>query len=191
MKNKLLWTALFFTAIVAVGGVLAGQDRPGAVVGQRTPTDPETSRIVRGFLIAPVPLKLHGRNRALVGLGSYIVNAQAGCNDCHTVPPFAPGHDPYLGEPKQINAEHYLAGGREFGPDIVSDNITPDEDGKPAGLTFQEFRTLIRTGHDPDEPDEILQVMPWPIFREMKDHDLEAIYEYLRSIPHIDSDEEE
>jgi hypothetical protein len=183
MKRKFLWIALFFAGIAAAGGVVAGQqDQPE---GQRTPTDPETSRIVRGYLIAPVPLKLRGRNRALVGLGSYIVNAQAGCNDCHTNPPFAPGGDPFLGEPKQINAERYLAGGREFGP-IVSANITPDEDGKPAGLTFQQFRTLIRTGHDPDNPDEILQVMPWPIFREMKDHDLQAIYEYLRSIPHID-----
>jgi len=188
MKRRLVWTGLFFAVIVAVGGVLVGQDQPG-LVGQRTPTDPETSRIVRGFLIAPVPLKLHGRNRALVGLGSYIVNAQAGCNDCHTVPPYAPGHDPYLGEPKQINAERYLAGGRDFGI-AVSDNITPDEDGKPAGLTFQEFRTLIRTGHEPGG-DELLQVMPWPIFKEMKDHDLEAIYEYLRSIPHIEGGEEE
>lgn len=124
------------------------------------------------------------------GLGSYIVNAQAGCNDCHTFPSYAPGGDPYLGEPKQINVDRYLAGGRDFGI-AVSANIIPDEDGKPAGLTFQEFRKLIRTGHDPEEPDEILQVMPWPIFREMKDHDLQAIYEYLRSIPHIEGGEEE
>ncbi|HXU28996.1 MAG TPA: cytochrome C [Thermoanaerobaculia bacterium] len=189
MKHKLLWTALFFFVIVAVGGVVAGQQGQPGAVGQRAPADPETQRIVRGFLIAPVPLNLRGKDRALVGLGSYIVNAQAGCNDCHTNPSYAPGHDPYLGEPKQINVERYLAGGREFGP-VVSDNITPDEDGKPAGLTFQEFRTLIRTGHEPGE-DEILQVMPWPIFKEMKDHDLQAIYEYLRSIPHIDGGDEE
>jgi hypothetical protein len=189
MKHKLLWTALFFAAIVAVGGVVVGQDQPGTV-GQRTPTDPETSRIVRGFLIAPVPLNLRGRNRALVGLGSYIVNAQAGCSDCHTFPAYAPGGNPFLGEPKRINAERYLAGGRDFGGGIVSANITPDEDGKPAGLTFQEYRNLIRTGHDPDEPGELLQVMPWPTFREMKDHDIEAIYEYLRSIPHIETEEE-
>ena len=153
----------------------------------RTGDDFERERIAKGFKIAPVPLKIrHRGDRDLVGLGSYIVNAQAGCNDCHTEPPFAPGGDPYLGEPKQFNVDRYLAGGRVFGPGIVSANITPDEDGLPAGLTFEEFRTLIRTGHDPDEPDEILQVMPWPIFQSMSDHDLRAVYLYLSSIPHID-----
>ena len=41
-----------------------------------------------GFAIAPVPLDLRHRNRALVGLGSYIVNAPGGCNGCHTNPLF-------------------------------------------------------------------------------------------------------
>jgi hypothetical protein len=153
--------------------------------GQRPSQDPEAARIIRGFQIAPVHLNLRGKDRNMVGLGSYIVNAQGGCNDCHTNPPWAPGGDPYQGEPKKINANRYLAGGTSFGP-VISANITPDEHGLPHGLTFQEFRTLLRTGHDPDEPDEILQVMPWPIFGEMNDHDLKAVYEYLRSIPHID-----
>ena len=151
--------------------------------------DSEESRIAKGFQIAPVHLDLKGRNRALVGLGSYIVNAQAACNDCHTNPPYAPGGNPYEGEPKQINVDRYLAGGTVFPSDegpVTSANITPDEDGLPAGLTFQEYKQLIRTGHDPDEPGEILQVMPWPIFREMNDRDIHAIYEYLSSIPHID-----
>ena len=94
-------------------------------------------------------------------------------------PPLTPS------ETKQINAEHYLAGGVSFGP-FTSDNITPDADGKPAGLSLGEFKTLLRTGHDPDDPDEILQVMPWPVFGDMTDRDLNAIYEYLRSIPHAE-----
>ena len=94
----------------------------------------EKARIARGFQIAPVKLKLKGRNRDLVGLGSYIVNAQGGCNDCHTNPPYAEGGDPFQGEPEQINTAGYLAGGTAFGP-FVSANITPDEDGLPAGLT--------------------------------------------------------
>ena len=77
-----------------------------------------------------------------------------------------------------------MAGGNQFGP-FVSANITPDENGLPAGLTFAEYRELIRTGHDPEEPDEILQVMPWPVFQDMNDRDIRAIYEYLRSIPSI------
>ena len=59
----------------------------------------ELRRIVRGFQIAPVPLNLQGKDLALVGLGSYIVNAQGGCNDCHTNPPFADGGDPHQASP--------------------------------------------------------------------------------------------
>ena len=121
-----------------------------------------------------------------MGLGSYIVNAQAACNDCHTCPSYAPGHNPFEGGDGAINAANYLAGGVPFGPTIVSANITPDENGKPAGLDFDEYLELIRTGHDPDDPDEILQVMPWPIFRNMTDHDILAIYTYLTSIPHAE-----
>ncbi|HXG94571.1 MAG TPA: cytochrome C [Blastocatellia bacterium] len=144
----------------------------------------EAKRIQKGFEIAPVPLNLKGKDRNLVGLGSYIVNAQAACNDCHTCPSYASGHNPFQGGDGQINAANYLAGGVPFGP-IVSANITPDETGKPAGLTFEEYLELIRTGRDPEDG-HILQVMPWPIFRNMNDHDIRAIYEYLSSIPHAE-----
>jgi hypothetical protein len=144
--------------------------------------DAAAARVRRGFAIAPVPLDLQGKNLALVGLGSYIVNAQGGCNDCHTHPSYALKGDPFLGQPEQINTDQYLAGGREFGP-ITSANITPDADGKPAGLTFEEFRELMRTGHDPEG--ELLQVMPWPLYGKMIGRDLRAIYEYLRAIPSL------
>jgi len=55
----------------------------------------EESKVKQGFAIAPVELNLQGRNRALVGLGSYIVNAQGGCVDCHTSPTYVAGGDPY------------------------------------------------------------------------------------------------
>ena len=178
MTRKSVLFALSAAALsVALLGAAAQDDKRGG--------DPETERIIRGFQIAPVHLNLRGKDRNMVGLGSYIVNAQSACSDCHTNPQFTPGHDPYLGEPAQINTARYLAGGRSFGP-VISANITPDEDGKPAGLTFPEFRNLIRTGHDPDDPDEILQVMPWPYFRNMNDHELKAIYAYLSAIPHVD-----
>jgi hypothetical protein len=81
------------------------------------------SRIQRGFNLAPVPLDLTGKNRELVGLGSYLVNGAGGCNDCHTNPPFAEGGDPQLGQPTIINTAGYLAGGMAFGP-FISRNIT-------------------------------------------------------------------
>lgn len=51
----------------------------------------EESKVKQGLAIAPVELNLQGRNRALVGLGSYIVNAQVGCVDCHTSPTYLAG----------------------------------------------------------------------------------------------------
>jgi hypothetical protein len=65
-------------------------------------------RVQRGLAISPVLVRLDNRHDALVGLGSYLVNAVAACSDCHTHPNYAPGGDPYLGQPAKINAEHSL-----------------------------------------------------------------------------------
>jgi len=156
----------------------------------KKPLPGDDGRIQVGFQIAPVPLTIRPRHLdpKLVGLGSYIVNAQAACNDCHTNPPFAPGGDPFMGEPEQINTAGYLAGGMAFGP-FISRNITPDVHGLPAGLNWPQFRQVIRTGHDPEgehpQFGDKLQVMPWPIYRNMTDSDLRAVYEYLSAIPSI------
>ncbi|MGZ5198182.1 MAG: hypothetical protein ACXWC4_00260 [Telluria sp.] len=143
--------------------------------------------VKRGYELVPpgVKLNLQGKNRALVGLGSYIVNT-SGCIDCHGHPTYSPGGDPFLGEHEVINAPEYLSGGRQFGPTITAANITPDYAGKPAGLTRAQFIHTLRTGHNPkDPPGQILQVMPWPTFGKKTDTDLAAIYEYLRSIPSL------
>jgi hypothetical protein len=139
------------------------------------------SRVAVGYRINPVELKLRGKNRLLVGLGSYLVNAAGGCNDCHTHPSFAEGGNPFLGETEIINTAQFLSGGRQFGP-ITSANITPDENGRPAGLTFEEFEHLLRTGRDGDR---ILQVMPWNVYGNLTRFDLRAMYEYLSAIPSL------
>jgi hypothetical protein len=141
----------------------------------------EQRRIAEGFKIAPVPLNLIRKDPQLVGLGSYLVNAAGGCNDCHTNPNFAPGGNPFLGQKKKINTTNYLGGGMAFGP-FVSRNLTP-ENGLPAGHTFAEFKQILRTGKDFDNPGQLLQVMPWPGYQDLSDHDIRAIYEYLRAIP--------
>jgi hypothetical protein len=149
----------------------------------------DESEIQEGFAITPVPLNMVGKNPALVGLGSYIVNAEGTCNFCHTCPSFAPGPNPYDGiGDGQTNATNYLAGGlafKNFG--VVSRNITPDGSGLPAGLTFPVFLHTLRTGDDPEEPGTKLQGMPWPVFRSMTNRDIQAIYEYLSSIPHAEA----
>jgi hypothetical protein len=143
----------------------------------------EASRIEWGLRISPVRLRYNPHNRRWVGLGSYIVNAQGACNDCHTCPSYASGGNPYAGQATLINATNYLAGGVPFGP-FVSHNITPDDTGKPFGLSFDDFRLALRKGHDVKDPmGGPLQVMPWPVYANMTDHDLRAIYEFLRAIP--------
>ncbi len=144
----------------------------------------DESIVKQGLAIAPVHLDLRGKNRALVGLGSYIVNAVSECNDCHTRPHYLAGGNPFNGEEERPNMLNHLTGGNQFGP-FTSVNLTPDANGLPAGLTLEAFIHLIRTGLTDDHPQfgPVLQVMPWPTFRKMTDRDLSAIYEYLRAIP--------
>jgi hypothetical protein len=146
------------------------------------------SRILKGFQIAPVKLNLRRLNPALVGLGSYIVNAQGGCNDCHTVPQFAPGRDPFLGQPETINAATYLAGGGVFGP-FTSRNLTPRANGLPANLTWEQFLETMRKGTDiknrHPQISPLLQVMPWPVYGKMTTLELMAVYEFLKAIPSL------
>jgi hypothetical protein len=168
-------------------GVLAAAIVAGIVALQpaiASADNDDESKIQQGYRISPVPLDLQGKNRALVGLGSYIVNS-SGCNDCHTHPSYLPGHNPFLGQPEAVNAAQFLTGGRTFPPSpFVSANLTPDASGKPAGLTFEQFVVTIRTGHNPlDPPGPPLQIMPWPVFAKKTDGDLRAVYEYLSAIP--------
>ena len=135
----------------------------------------------------PLPLNLHGKNHDLVGLGSYLVNL-ASCNDCHSVQPWADGGNPFLGQPKKVDAQHDLLGGQAFGP-FISRNLRPESgSGLPAGLTYKKFVSVMRHGTDfdklhPETP--LLQVMPWPYYQSMSDQDLQAIYEYLWALPPV------
>jgi hypothetical protein len=143
------------------------------------------SEIQRGYQIAPVPLNMAGKNPALVGLGSYLVNGPMDCTGCHTVGLFVTGGNPFNGDPTTtINTATYLAGGNAFGP-FISRNLTPDKLGRPAGYTFAEFEQAMRLGLDLKNiaPAPLLQVMPWPAYRHSTDQHLRAVYEYLSAIP--------
>ena len=106
-----------------------------------------------------------------MGLGSYLVNAVARCDECHTnvQPPnfnYSAGANPYFGErPAKIDPTGYLAGGADMGtvalpsgppgqyagPKIISRNLTPDKTGRPAGgITLEQFMTIMKTGKDYD-----------------------------------------
>lgn len=230
---------------------------PNGPCGAVLATQDANSELRIGFEIAPVPLNLQGKDCALVGLGSFIVNAQADCNGCHTAggPPnfdFANNGNPYFLNPPlgtKPDPTVYLAGGTDFGkavppsaavggfppgsvppsyppsgypidpntgfpyvgPDIISRNLTPDKNGRPeGGHTLAEFKEILRTGKDfdgihptclsdtdpnialgicvpPPVDGSKLQVMPWPKFHYMTDHQIEALYEFLSAIPCIDN----
>jgi hypothetical protein len=205
MNARRLYAVETFLTIACLSFVLAvvtraqDKDRP---VGHPVPgfvpqshDDDDDFRAREGLRIVRdwgIKLNLKGKDHRLVGLGSYLVNAVSECNDCHTFPLYVPGGDPFQGQPEQINTQNYLAGGAPFFGPFVPRNLTPDASGKPAGLTLHEFIHIMRTGEDdeppvlPDGSDTLLQVMPWPTFRKMSDHDLRAIYEFLSSIPHAE-----
>jgi hypothetical protein len=178
--------------IAARRGIWLAAVTVATVLQASTAQTQEFSQILQGYKIAPVHLNLKGKDWALVGLGSYLVNT-TGCNDCHTHPNWADGGNPYLGQPEQINTAQYLTGGRTFGTDttvsppvaIVSANLTPDQTGKPAGLNLKQFRDVMHSGRDPDEHGRLLKVMPWPLYQWKTDRELEAMYEYLRAIPSL------
>jgi hypothetical protein len=153
----MLNTAAVFVAVVLIGSL-------GSISRAQADDDNgDEARIRRGFEIAPVPLNLEDKNRALVGLGSYIVNAVVDCNGCHSAGPatqFVKGGNPFFkgNPPKVVNQATYLGGGRTFPvqvpgatPVIVSRNLTPDKTGRAeGGRTFAEFRQIMRTGADLD-----------------------------------------
>jgi hypothetical protein len=200
-------------AVLVMGGLLFQASNGQA----QTPAfDP--AKVQKGLAIAPVPLNTQGKDTNLVGYGSFLVNAVADCNGCHSAGPqtaYARGGNPYLGQhPTVVNPATYLAGGQDFGafpnptgpfPHIISRNLTPDSTGLPeGGNTFDKFVQIMRTGLDTDmvhptcvgPPNGkcipapfnggLLQIMPWPVFQNMTDDDLRAIYTYLSSIPCVE-----
>ena len=167
------------------------QSAPRATVQVSIPDDLTAQvRELQGYAIAPVKLNMEGRDSQAVGLGSYLVNAVAGCNDCHSKSQFTTTGNPFNGQPAKIDTTTYLGGGQAFGP-FISRNLTPEpENGNlPAGMTYDEFFQVMRFGTDLDQLhpqiSPLLQVMPWPAFRNMTDAELRAIYEYLSAVPPV------
>ena len=160
-------SATLFTITV----LLVSFKTPRVSAGPESEHEQDERKVEIGLQIAPVPLNFERRDRRLVGLGSYLVNAQMDCNGCHSQGPateyIGPGN-PYLQAPPNgpfagtqiVNPATYLGGGRDFGPfgsqgelpHLYSRNLTPDKTGRPAGgHTFEEFLTILRTGKDFDQ----------------------------------------
>jgi len=207
MVHRFVWP-IAISAVILVLALVSSSKSINAEDEERG----DEARIRQGFEAAPVTLKVDEKNWKAVGLGSYLVNVSGDCNGCHSDGPqteYLPGHNPYFAQKGKVNPATYLAGGRDFGklegptsPDIISRNLTPDKTGLPAGgRSFEQFLTIMRTGKDLDHlhpncsptvttncltppfDGNLLQIMPWPNFADLTDHDLWAIYQYLKAIP--------
>lgn len=139
------------------------------------------------FIINTIPKKagfskIPDKNNALA-YGAYLFNAAA-CNECHTKQD--------KGSPV-IGME--MAGGFEFplpsGGMVRSANITPDLEtgiGKWNEETFiRRFKSYADSSYKPHsvEKGTFNTVMPWMMYRTMKEEDLKAIYAYLRTLKPI------
>ena len=236
MRNIHSW------AVFPVGALCTALTFMATTSGSSYADDPtdriQPSQVQQGFAASPIPreqLNLTGKSTYLVGIGSYLVSA-GDCSGCHSFPrTLRPGgtptnlsrqgSDPRYGDPfvdddqsltgqlkANFNVKHFMAGGRCFGP-IQARNLTPDDSGRPRGLTEAEFIKVMRVGTDVScgekpnppvyfgEPDRVcdlprplnpggttynsalLQTMPWVVYHNMTDTDLKAIYAYLSALP--------
>jgi hypothetical protein len=169
MSMKFVKPAVALTATVAMLGLTAMYLTAPGVHADSFNAD---SRVQLGLAAVPRGLKLNlkGLNRDQVYVGSYIVNASADCNGCHTTNPATeysdPGNPFFNQHPAKVNLANYLAGGNDFGPvgagivngvtgpgpDIISRNLTPDHTGLPeGGHSLADFLIIMRTGHDFDK----------------------------------------
>jgi mono/diheme cytochrome c family protein len=124
--------------------------------------------------------------QAQVGRGSYLVNAMAACNDCHTAP--AGGLIPMTVD---VNTAVYLAGGVDIGSflgvgPVFARNLTPDPS-TGLFLTEEQFIQALRFGADfRRPPGSTLRVPPhFPAEYRLTLDDLKAVYAYLRAIPAV------
>jgi mono/diheme cytochrome c family protein len=88
-----------------------------------------------------------------------------GCRDCH-------------GE--------NLAGGRVDPESPFAPNLT--RGGNLASWREEDFITLIRTGMSPERP--ISPAMPWQIYQNMTDEELQALWAYLQTLPQLPTNPE-
>jgi mono/diheme cytochrome c family protein len=136
--------------------------------------------------------------------GKYLV-ATSGCMDCHT--PWkmgSNGPEPDMsrwlsGHPQDkkmsaapivpapwvmVAADTNTAWAGPWGVSFTA-NLTPDDETGLGRWSAQDFKATIRTGRHMGRGREILPPMPIPVYNNMTDEDLEAVFAYLRTIPPI------
>jgi mono/diheme cytochrome c family protein len=139
---------------------------------------------------------------ARVERGRYLV-ATIGCADCHS--PKKPGgmepdetlqlsghrHDramppgPALEGPWLVVTSGELTAWNGPWGTSFARNLTPDVETGIGSWSEAEFVATIRNGRTRGRGRELLPPMPWPIYANLTDEDLGAIFAYLRTIPAV------
>jgi hypothetical protein len=124
--------------------------------------------------------KLSRNNTDIIKHGEYMFTAM-GCGDCHT--PISKG-EPIPGMT--------LAGGMGFnlptGGTVFTANITPEIETGIGRMTADMFVDLFKKYEDSTfVPSKIKKgdyntLMPWLIYSKLEEHDLRAIYAYIRTV---------
>ena len=139
------------------------------------------------FILNTIPQKATYSKRPdtsnVLAYGQYIFTAAA-CNECHT--------KKEKGAPV---AGMELAGGFEFsigsGGIVRSANITPDNETGIGKLTESEFLQKFKHYNDSSYLNPIIKkntintVMPWMMYRNMKEQDLKALFAYIKTFKPI------
>ncbi|MGB1561939.1 MAG: diheme cytochrome c-553 [Sinimarinibacterium flocculans] len=170
-----------------------------------TPLFPPT-RISRTLLALGLLTSVHAAlAETPVERGRYIVQS-TGCHDCHTpwiMGPDGPGPDmsrALSGHPQDLTmppvpslpegpwlsvvSATNTAWAGPWGVSFTA-NLTPDPETGLGKWTAKNFRDTIRSGRHLGRGREILPPMPYPVYNNMTDADLDAIHAYLQSIPPI------
>lgn len=136
--------------------------------------------------------------------GQYIVST-SGCHDCHTpwimtdhgpgpdmtralsghpadfeLPPAPAPTGPWIASIAATNTAYAGPWGVSF-----TANLTPDKDTGLGTWTEQNFLDTIRNGRHLGAGRALLPPMPWPVYKNMTEDDLKAVFAYLQSLPPI------
>jgi len=141
-------------------------------------------------------------SRTPVELGAYLVKTM-GCHDCHTPWTLGPnGPEPDMtraltGHPESLTmppAPALPAGPWMMtasatntawaGPWGVSftANLTPDKETGLGDWTEEQFIAAIRTGKHQGKGRQILPPMPYPVYANLVDDEIKALWAYLQSL---------
>lgn len=135
------------------------------------------------FIINTLPRKAEFQKRPsetdLVAYGKYVINA-SGCVECHS-----------MREKGELVPGTEFGGGMEFPQPagiVRSANITPDKQHGIGAWNKEAFIAKFKAYKDSSyispvmTPNDINTPMPWTMYADMKEKDLEAIYAYLTTV---------